>query len=110
MNHFGFYPFAPVCLLIVFYGFAIHFGTDPSPVNRIFALSVPIVAYVVFAHCTMMWAMNVGEAGAQREVNGQGRRYVWHGVPVVLCLMLAAAGSCVTLLARHMQQWLGGAS
>jgi hypothetical protein len=109
MNHLGFYRTAPVCLLIVFYGFAIHFGTNPWPVNRIFALSVPIAVYVVLADWTMSWAMNVGEVGMQPEMNGQGRRYVWHGVPVVLYLVLVAAGSVVMLFAGQVQRWLGGA-
>jgi hypothetical protein len=110
MNHLGFYRTAPVCLLIVFYGFAIHFGTNPWPVNRIFALCLPLVAYVVFAHCTMMWAMNVGKVGVRQNMNRQGRRYAWHAVSVILCLMWAAAGSFIVLCAVYMPRLLGGAS
>jgi len=101
---------APVCLLIVCYGFAIHFGTNPWPGTRILALCLPIVAYVVFAHFTMMWAMNVGEVGVRQKMNRQGRLYAWHAVSVILCLMLAAAGSFIVLFAVHMKRWLGGAS
>jgi hypothetical protein len=110
MNHLGFYRITPVCLLIVFYGFAIHFGTNPWPVTRIFALCLPIVAYIVFAHCTMMWAMNVGKVGVRQKMNRQGRLYAWHAVSVILCLMWAAARSFIVLFAVHMQRLLSGAS
>jgi len=109
MKHLGFSLTAPAGLLIVFCGLALLIGVDPWPLARSFALSVPIVAYVVLAHFTMMWAMNVGEVGVQPEVNGSGRRYVWHGVPILLCLVLTAAGACIVLVAGHMQRWLGGA-
>jgi len=110
MKHLGFSLTGPAGLLIVFCGFPLLIGIDPWRLARNFALCVPIVAYVIFTHQIMIRTMNVGEAGGQREVNGQDRRYVWHGVPVALCLMLAAAGTFIMLFAVHMKRLLGGAS
>jgi hypothetical protein len=109
MKYLRFSLTGPDGLLIIFYGFALLIGIDPWHLARHFALCIPIVAYVICTHCLLSLTMTVGAAVGQREVNGQGRRYVWHGVPVVLCLLLAAAGSCVMLFVSHMQRWLGGA-
>jgi len=97
MKHLDFSLTGPAGLLIVFCGFALLFGTDPRLVTRILALCVPIVAYVVISHGIL-------------RMNQQGRWSVWHGVPVVLCLMLAAAGTFIMLFAVHMKRLLGGAS
>jgi hypothetical protein len=109
MTHLGFSLTGPAGPLIGFCGFALLIGVDPWRLAKIFALCAPIVAYVIGTDRLMSRTMTVGDVAVQREVNGRGRRYVWHGVPVVLCCVLAAAGCLILLFAAHVQRWLGGA-
>jgi hypothetical protein len=97
MKHFDLSLTVPAGLLIVGCGLALLFGTDPWRLARIFALSVPIAAYVVICHGIL-------------SMNGQGQRFVWHGVSVALYVVLAAGGTCIVLVVAHMQRWLGGMS
>jgi hypothetical protein len=74
MKHFGFF-LTGLAVLLVVSGFALLMGIDPWLLARIFVLSVPISAYVVISHGILI-------------MKHQGRRSVWHGVPIVLSLVL----------------------
>jgi len=100
MKDFGFSGSASVGLVMIVCSLAMLFGEDPWLLARDVALCVPIVAYVVFTHVTMMWAMNVGHVDVRQKTTWQGRLYCWHGVSVVGCIVLAAAGSFIVFFAH----------
>ena len=110
MTHLGCSRTASACLLIALCGLALLVGTDPWLVGRHLALCVPIVAYVLSAHFSMMWAMQGGNVGVRQDMTRQGRLSFWHGVPVVLCLVWAAAGAFILWGAVQLQGYLGGTS
>jgi hypothetical protein len=91
MKQLGFFLTAPTGVLIVLCGFAQLFGTDPWLLARIFALSVPIAAYVVISHGLLLMI-------------GQGRRGLWHGRSLALYVALTAAGFWVVLVTRDLQR------
>jgi hypothetical protein len=99
---------APGCVLIIFCGFALLFGTDPWLVAKATAICVPVVAYVVFSIFTVIWAIKVGEVGVRQEMTFQAKLYFWHGVSVILTIVLAAAGSFIVLFATQIRGLVGG--
>lgn len=96
MKHLGFSLTGPTSLLIAFCGFALVFGTDPWRLAKIFAVSLPIAAYVVISHGLLL-------------MTGQGRRGLWHGRSLALYVGLTAAGFWIVVVTGQLQRWLGGA-
>jgi hypothetical protein len=90
---------APACLLISCCGLALWLGTEPLVVATGVAIGVPIVAYVIFSIFTVIWAMKVGEVGVHQNMSFQSKFYFWHGVAVLLTMVLSAAGSFILLFA-----------
>jgi hypothetical protein len=90
---------APACLLIGFCGMALLLGTEPMVVAKGVALGVPIVAYVIFSIFTVIWTLKVGEVGVHQNMSFQSKFYFWHGVSVLLTIVLSAAGSFILLFA-----------
>jgi hypothetical protein len=97
MTHLGFSLTGPAGLLIVCCGVALLIGIDPWCLARNFAISLPLVAYVVIAY------------GLLRMI-GQGRRSLWHGGSLALYVALTAAGFWVVVVTGQLPRWLGGAS
>jgi hypothetical protein len=110
MKDLGWNISAPVSLTIVFCGFAILFGTDPRIVAKAVAIFVPIVAYVAFAIVTVMWAIKVGDVGLHQNMSFQSRFSCYHGMSVVLAIVLAAAGSFILFFAVHVKGMISGAA
>jgi hypothetical protein len=108
MKDFGFATSAPLCLVILFCGIAILLGADPWVVARGFSICVPILAYVAFSIFTVFWAIKVGEVGVHQNMTFQAKFYFWHGVSVVACIVLAAAGSFIVLFALQVRGLTGG--
>jgi hypothetical protein len=101
---------APACLLISFGGLALWLGAEPLAVAKGFAIGIPIVAYVVFSVFTVIWAMKVGEVGVHQNMSFQSKFYFWHGVSVLLTIVLSAAGSFILLFAYGVRGLTSGAS
>jgi hypothetical protein len=101
---------APESVLTMATAIVLLAGTDGWLVVKSLGLCVPIVTYILFAHVTMLWAAKVRDVGVEQEKTWRRRLYSWHGVSVVLVIVLSAAGSCIILCAVQMQRWLGGAS
>jgi hypothetical protein len=101
---------APACLLISLCGLALLLGTEPWVVAKGVAIGVPIVAYVIFSVFTVIWAMKVGEVGVHQHMSFQSKFYFWHGVSVLLTMVLSAAGSCILLFASGVRGLTSGAS
>jgi hypothetical protein len=109
MEKFGLALTGPLCLIIFLCGLAMLLGTDPYAVAKGVAVCVPVVGYVVFAIFTVIWAIKTGEIGVRQETSFQAKLYFWHGVAVVLTIILSAAGSFIMLFALLMGRVLGGA-
>ena len=110
MEHLGKTLAGPICLVIALRGVALLLGTDPWVIAKATGICVPIVAYVAFAIFTVLWAIKTGEIGVKQETTLQGKLYFWHGVSVVLTIVLAAAGSFVVLFASLIGGLLSGLS
>ena len=54
MKDLGFAVSAPICLIILFCGFAILFGIDPWVIAKGATIGVPILAYVGFSIFTVL--------------------------------------------------------
>ena len=109
MKDLGFAVSAPICLIILFCGFAILFGTDPWVIAKGATIGVPILAYVGFSIFTVLWAIKIGDVGLHQNMTFQSKFYFYHGMSVVLCIVLAAAGSFIVFFAQQMRGLTGGA-
>ena len=108
MKDWAFAVSMPLCLIILFCGFAIMFGTNPWVVIKATTICVPITAYVLFATFTVVWAIKTGEVGLHQNMTFQSKFYFWHGISVVACIVLAAAGSFIVFFASQMRGLIGG--
>ena len=109
MKDLGFAVSAPICLIILFCGFAILFGIDPWVIAKGATICVPILAYVGFSIFTVLWAIKIGDVGLHQNMTFQSKFYFYHGMSVVLCIVLAAAGSFIVFFAQQMRGLTGGA-
>lgn len=107
MRHLGLAAIAPLSIIILACAYALAIGTNPVLVARIVGLCVPAAAYAVFAIFTVLWAIKTGEVGVKQEMTLQARIYFWHGVSVVLALILSAAGAFLLLLFMQLKELLG---
>ncbi len=103
MKDLGWTLAAPLSLIIVFCGVAILLGTDAFIVAKAMAITLPIVAYVGFSIFTVVWAIKVGEIGLHQNMSLQSRFYFYHGMAVVLTIVLAAAGSFIMFFAVNVK-------
>jgi hypothetical protein len=85
-----------------------YFLADAWNLLRAALLILPIVAYVGFSIFTVIWAMGVGDPGLKQNMTFQAKFYFYHGMAVVLTIVLAAAGSFVTLFALTIGGLLNG--
>lgn len=108
MNAYASFVAGPVCVLILLCGMAIVLGTDPWRVASAVMISRPISGDVVFSLLTMCWAINVGNVGVYQTRTFKAIFYYWHGVAVLGCLVLAAAGSFVVLFGLTVGRLLRG--
>ena len=99
---------APGCLVVAFVGIALLLGADPWNLARAVALITPIVAYVGFSIFTVLWAIKTGEVGLKQEMTFQAKFYFYHGMAVILTIVLSAAGSFVALFALTIGGLLSG--
>lgn len=101
---------APLSLIVVLVGIGLLMGAEPWLVAKTTAIVLPIAAYVVFSIFTVIWAIKIGEVGIRQEMTLQSRIYFWHGVSVVLVIVLSAAGSFVLLFLTQLMGLLHGLS
>ena len=85
----------PICVLILLCSVAILLGTDPWRVASAVMISRPISGDVVFSLLTMCEAIHVGHVGVHQTRTFKATCDYGHGVAVLGCLVLAAAGSVV---------------
>jgi hypothetical protein len=107
MEQIGLTISAPVSLLILACAYALILGADGRLVAKVTALCVPIAAYVVFSVFTVLWALKIGEIGIKQEMTLQAKLHFWHGMSVVLVIILSAAGSFILLFFTQMKGLLG---
>jgi len=100
---------APVSLIIAACSIALLSGADGWLIAKTAGICLPILAYCVFSIFTVIWAIKVGEVGVHATMTLQAKFFFWHGVSVVLCVVLAAAGSFVVMFALQMKGVLGAA-
>ena len=102
-------PFGmPLSILIAAFAFALLTGADAWMLAKGVLIVVPIGAYVVFAIFTVFWAIKMGEVGLKQEMTFQAKLYFWHGVSVILTIILSAAGSFIVFFALQMRGLLSG--
>jgi hypothetical protein len=89
---------------------AVRLGAEAWLVVKAIAVLVPVVAAVVFSIVAVMWSINVGEIGIHQNAAFQSKFFFWHGVSVVLCMVLAAAGSFIMLFGFLVRGLLSGAA
>jgi hypothetical protein len=109
MKNLGLNLTAPACLVIALCGYAMILGADPAVILKYIAIGLPITGHVVFSIFTVLYAMQIGDIGVQREMSLQGRLYYYHGMAVILAMVLAAAGSYILLFAKLIGGLTGGA-
>ena len=95
MNAYASCVAGPVCVLILLGGMAIVLGPDPWRVASAVMISRPISGDVVCSLLTMGWAIHVGHVGVHQTRTFKATCDYGHGVAVLGCLVLAAAGSVV---------------
>ena len=95
MNAYASCVAGPVCVLILLGGMAIVLGPDPWRVASAVMISRPISGDVVFSLLTRCVALNVGNVGVHQTRTFKATCDYGHGVAVLGCLVLAAAGSVV---------------
>jgi hypothetical protein len=95
----------PICVLMLLCSVAILLGTDPWRVASAVMISRPISGDVVFSLLTMGWALNVG---VHQTRTFKATFYYGHGVAVLGCLVLAAAGSVVVRFGLTVGRLLSG--
>ncbi len=98
---------APACLLIAAVAYALMSGADGWLVAKVTGLCVPIVAYVAFSVFTVLCTLKIGEVGIKQEMTLQAKFYYWHGMAVILTIVLSAAGSFILLFLVQMKGLLG---
>jgi hypothetical protein len=101
---------APLTVFIMLCGIALLLGVPPGRIAAALAVGLPVIGYTVFAIFTVIWAMKTGEIGAHQEASFMSKFFFWHGVAVVLCLVLAAAGSFIVLFGTVLGGPVGGLS
>jgi hypothetical protein len=99
---------APFCLLMVLCGAIYLLADDPMGALGGVLVGLAVVGYLVFSVFTVIWAINTGEAGVNQQASFQAKLYFWHGVSVVLTVILSAAGSFIVLFARLVWRGFGG--
>jgi hypothetical protein len=99
---------APLTVFIMLCGIAMLLGVPPARLGAGVALGLPIVGYAVFAIFTVIWAIKTGEIGTHQQATFQSKFFFWHGVAVVLCIVLAAAGSFIVLFAAMLRGQCSG--
>lgn len=97
----------PMSMVIMLVGIALLVGADPWIIVKGAAICLPIIAYAGFSIFTVLWAMRVGQVGLTQEMTLQAKFYFYHGMAVVLTIVLAAAGSFVVLFATLIGGILG---
>jgi hypothetical protein len=108
MNAYASCVAGPVCVLILLGGMAIVRGTGPWRVASAVMISRPISGDVVCSLLTMCGAINVGNVGVHQTRTFEATCYYGHGVAVLGCLVLAAAGSFVVLFGLTVGRLLSG--
>jgi hypothetical protein len=88
---------APLCVIVMLIGIASLLGVETASLASTAAAVLPIVSYGVFPIFTVIWAIKTGEIGTHQQATFQSKFFFWHGVAVVLCVVLAAAGSFIVL-------------
>jgi len=98
----------PVCLIIAFCALAMIWGTSPLVIAKAVAVIVPLLGYVAFSVFTVFWFIKIGDVGLHQNMTYQSRFYFYHGMAVILSVVLAAAGSFIVLFARELGGMTGG--
>jgi hypothetical protein len=87
------------CLISALVGLALYLGAEPWVVVRAAATLLPVTGYIGFSIFTVLWAMKIGQIGLTQEMTFQAKFYFYHGMAVILTVVLSAAGSFVVLFA-----------
>jgi hypothetical protein len=90
---------APLCLVIFLAGVGLLAGADTMIVFKAVVIGLPVTAYLCFAIFTTIWAIRVGEIGVKQGMTFQAKFYFYHGVAVILTIVLSASGSFIILFA-----------
>jgi len=97
---------APLCLVMVLAGVGLLAGANALIVFKAIVIGLPVTAYLCFAIFTTIWAIRIGEIGVKQGMTFQAKFYFYHGVAVILTVVLSASGSFIILFALLMGRLL----